>query len=135
MPRLPTMRVIGSQAISTRLLVELAPVGRASVAVIAGSPGPSRAGHQFAARPAPLGFLVDGARRHGPQLPDDRSVHAGHRRREVRARWFVHERHELVGEARHRAADADAADVGTPADAVDPAALGHVALYDRAPAA
>src|SRR5262249_40594167 len=40
-----------------------------------------------------------------------------------------------VGEAGHRAADADAADVGTAADAGHPAALGHVAFDDRAPAA
>src|SRR4029079_19527052 len=35
----------------------------------------------------------------------------------------------------HRAADADAADVGTAADTVDPAPFGNVALDDRAPAA
>src|SRR4051794_20746891 len=43
--------------------------------------------------------------------------------------------HELVGEAGHRAADADAADVGTAADAVHPAALADVALHHRPPAA
>ena len=56
---------------------------------------------------------------------------AGHER----AGGRVHERLELVREARHRAADADAADVRAAAHAVDPAALGHVALDDRAPAA
>src|SRR6185295_3763284 len=55
-------------------------------------------------------------------------------RREPAAGGLVHERHELVGEAGHRAADADPADVGTAAHAVDPAALGHVALDHRAPA-
>src|SRR5262249_56969816 len=42
---------------------------------------------------------------------------------------------ELVGEAGHGAGDADAADVRAAADAVDPAALGHVALDHRSPAA
>ena len=51
--------------------------GGLSVAVMAGSPGPLRAGHELAARPAPLGFLVDGARGHRAQLPDGRAVHAG----------------------------------------------------------
>src|SRR5688500_4428176 len=47
----------------------------------------------------------------------------------------LHERHELVGKARHRASDADAAHVRASADTVHPAALGHVALGDRAFAA
>src|SRR5262245_25754575 len=47
----------------------------------------------------------------------------------------VHERHEPVGEAGHRARHADAADVGAAADAVHPAANGDVALDDRAAAA
>src|SRR4029450_12128776 len=51
------------------------------------------------------------------------------------AGWRVHERHELVREARHRAPDADAAHVRAAADADDPAALGHVPLDDGAPAA
>ena len=55
-------------------------------------------------------------------------------RRQQRARRLIHERHELVGKARHRAADADAADVRAAADARHPAALADVALHDRAPA-
>src|SRR6185369_14057019 len=43
--------------------------------------------------------------------------------------------HELVRKARHGAADTDAADVRTAADAADPAALRHVALHHRPPAA
>ena len=53
----------------------------------------------------------------------------------LRARRLVHERHELVGEAGHGAADADAADVGAAADAGHPAALGDVAVDHRTPAA
>src|SRR6202011_5721829 len=47
----------------------------------------------------------------------------------------VHEWHELVGEARHGAAYADAADVRATTDTVHPSALGHVALDCRAPTA
>src|ERR671913_349980 len=85
MPRLPTIRVIGSQAISTRLALGVLPVSRVCVAVMAGSPGPLRAGHELAARSAPLGFLVDGAGRHRAQPPDRRSVQARRRRRELAA--------------------------------------------------
>ena len=53
----------------------------------------------------------------------------------LRAGRLVHERHELVGEAGHGAADADAADVGAAADAGHPAALGDVAVDHRPPAA
>ena len=47
----------------------------------------------------------------------------------------VHEGQEVVGEARHRAGDADAADVGAAADTVHPAARRDVALGDRPRAA
>src|SRR3954451_10472726 len=137
MPRLPTIRVIGSQAMSTRFPVGVVPVVRGSVAVIVccPSPGPLRAGHELGRRPAPLGLLVGGAGRHLPQPSDGRAVDAGCGGRGLRARRFVHEGHELVGEAGHGAADADPADVRAPAHAVDPAPLGHVALHHRAPAA
>src|SRR4051812_43887144 len=98
MPRLPTIRVIGSQAISTRLLVEVVPVGRASVAVMAGSPGPSRAGHELAGRSAPLGFLVHRAGGHGPQPPDRGAVRPHGGGGELAAGRLVHEGHELVRE-------------------------------------
>src|SRR5262245_23275906 len=61
----------------------------------------------------------------------ERGEVGGHHAVAVRA----HERHVLVWEARHRAADADAAHVGAAADAVHPPAPGHVALGDRAFAA
>src|SRR5262249_14801323 len=48
---------------------------------------------------------------------------------------FAQERHELAREARHRAADADAADIRASADAVHPTALRHVALDHWSPAA
>src|SRR6185369_12262243 len=66
---------------------------------------------------------------------DERTVDLDERARERAAGRLVHERHELVREARHRAGDADAADVRTAADAVHPAALRYVAVDDRPPAA
>ena len=51
------------------------------------------------------------------------------------ARRGIHEGHELVGKARHGAADADPAHVGAAADPVHPAALGDVAVDHRTPAA
>src|SRR3954451_10186073 len=83
----------------------------------------------------PLRFLVDGDVGDAAHPPDEGPVwlddHAGEA-----ATWrLVHERHELVREAGHGAADADAADVGAAAHAVHPAALGHVAVDDRPPAA
>src|SRR5688572_11392705 len=51
---------------------------------------------------------------------------AGHRR--------LHERHELVREPGHGAADADAADVGAATHPVDPPAFGDVAAHHLAPA-
>src|ERR1700722_15187745 len=53
---------------------------------------------------------------------------------ELRTRRFIHEGHELVREARHRAADADAAHVGTATNAIHPPALRHVAIHNRPPA-
>src|SRR6476619_5450750 len=96
MPRLPTMRVIGSHDMSTRFGSErLAPL-RWSVAVIGvllvvrrallaalflssacaarRSPGRSVAGLDLLSGDPPLRFLVDGLRGDGPQLPDEVAV-------------------------------------------------------------
>src|SRR5262245_42759377 len=129
MPRLPTILVTGSHAISTRsgffaVVIESAP-----------SPVGLVAGQQLVALGSPLRLLVHRFHGEAAQRPDDRAVHAAGRGGHLRPGWLVHERHELVREARHGAGDADAAHVGAPADAVDPAALGHVALDHRAPAA
>src|SRR5262252_9823897 len=68
------------------------------------------------------------------ERPDDGAVDAARGRRHSAPRRFVHEGHELVGKAGHGAADADAADVGTAADAGHPPALGDVAHDHRTPA-
>src|SRR3984885_14116529 len=129
MPRLPTILVIGSQAISVSSFLPPA------VVVIADSPRLLVAGEQFGALGAPLRLLVSRLGGEGPQGAEDRAVHAAGGGGPPRAGRLVHERHELVGEARHRARDADPAHVGATADAVDPAALGHVALDHGSPAA
>src|SRR5882672_5159392 len=126
MPRLPTILVMGSQVIS---------VSSGAASVVIASPRLLVAGAEFGALHAPLRFLVQGAGGIATEAAYHRAVHTARGRRHGRARRLVHERHELVGEAGHRAGDADAAHVGTAAHAVDPAALGHVALHNRAPTA
>src|SRR6478672_13783327 len=135
MPRLPTIRVTGSQAISTTSVFEVEVFrGSVMVIVVLPSPGLLVAGLELAALGPPARFLVQRLGGDAPKPLDGPAVDRAAPRRELRARRLVHERHELVREARHRAADADAADVRAAADAVDPAALRHVALDDRAPA-
>src|SRR3954453_22806712 len=83
----------------------------------------------------PLRLFVDRIVGDFPQAADELAIFANARRGDTRAGGLIHERHELVREARHGAADADAAHVGAAADAAHPSALGHVAVHDRAPAA
>src|SRR5581483_7097413 len=126
MPRLPTILVMGSQVIS---------VSSGAASVVIASPRLLVAGAEFGALHAPLRFLVDRLGGEAPQAADHRPVHAAGGGGHGRARRLVHERHELVRAAGHRAGDADAAHVRAAAHAVDPAALGHVALDHRTPAA
>src|SRR6185312_4295694 len=104
MPRLPTIRVIGSQDMSTRLpawarasfsgmvTVAIAPILSLGLVVRRGS----IACGQFGARVAPLRLLVDGPVRHAPERADQSAVEADRRRRQPGAGRFVHEWHELV---------------------------------------
>src|ERR1035438_5923093 len=132
MPRLPTIRVMGSQAISVSwALSEVVGISFSTVVIV--SPSLLVAGAEFRALRAPLRFLVRGAGGEAAQAADHGAVHSAGGRGHRRARRLVHERHELVGEPRHRAGDADAAHVRAAADAVDPAPLGHVALDHGAP--
>src|SRR5712675_2768200 len=126
MPRLPTILVMGSQVIS---------VSSGAASVVIASPRLLVAGAEFGALHAPLRFLVQGAGGIAAEAAYHRAVHTARGRRHRRARRLVHERHELVREAGHGAGNADAAHVGAAADAVDPAALGDVALDHRPPAA
>src|SRR5689334_13018425 len=81
----------------------------------------------------PLRFFVDGAVGDLAKVADHRAVQTRCSCGNLAAGRFIHERHELVRETGHRAADADATDVRAAADTVDPAPFRHVALDDRAP--
>src|SRR5271156_205463 len=135
MPRLPTIRVIGSQVISVSSASPAPVDGGYSSEVIVCSPRLLVAGTEFGALRAPLRFLVQRLGGEAPEAAYDRAVHAAGGRRDRRARRLIHERHELVREAGHRAGDADAAHIRAAAHAVDPAPLGHVAFHHRTPAA
>src|SRR5580700_4015447 len=127
---------MGSQVISVSSGVSPAPPDSPySSAVIVCSPRLLVAGAEFGALHAPARFLIRRAGGETAEAAYDRAVHAAGGRRDARPGRLVHERHELVGEPGHRAGDADAADVRAAAHAVDPAALGHVALDHWSPAA
>src|SRR6478752_7344087 len=141
---------MGSQDISTRSagsleLLEIVDVivlglpGRTGYRVVVQGdrwlPGALGAGGQRAAPVSPLRFLVKGSHGHPAQGADRGPVRAGGGGGKFATRWFVHEGHELVREAGHRAADADSADIGAAAHPVDPATFGHIAFDDRTPAA
>src|SRR5579871_2495085 len=83
---------------------------------------------------APGRLLIQRCLGEAPQSVDGAAVSGDRVRRKERTGRLVHERHELVGKARHRAADADPTHVGASADAVHPAALAHIALHHRTPA-
>src|SRR6202030_4686944 len=136
-PRLPTILVIGSQDTSTRT-GSLVRVGSFSTTVMlqfSSVGGRPVAGGELGPRVPPSGLLVDSGVGDLAQCADRGAVHPDDPGRQMRAGRFIHEGHELVREARHRAADADAADVGAAADAGHPAALGDVAVDHRTPAA
>src|ERR671922_2895787 len=136
MPRLPTILVIGSQAMSTSFPASGLTFSRvAMLSALLVAPARGVAGGELVAVVAPLRLLVDRLVRDRPQAADHRSVNAREHGRNAAPGRLVHERHELVGEARHRAADADAADVGAAADTGHPPPLRDVAVDHRAPAA
>src|SRR3954470_7824726 len=133
MPRLPTMRVIGSHAMST--MRPASGLTGSRVAAMSVPPAWVVACRQLRLVVPPLRFLVDGRVGHRAQAPHRLAVEADHARGHAAAGWRVHERHELVREAGHRAADADAAHVRASADAGHPASLGDVAVDHGSPAA
>src|SRR5215831_15978291 len=144
MPRLPTIRVIGSQDISTsfRSLTGASRAGAVAVAMLFLLSLVARAvgvgvvsGGELGAAVPPLRLLIDRGVGETPQVADELPVEAGELGRDHAAGRLVHEGHELVGEAGHGAGDADPADVGAAADARHPAALGDVAVDDGPPAA
>src|SRR5947208_9219037 len=139
MPRFPTIRLMGSQFISTMFVGRSSTRSRGSTRVAMSSslllPPRPVAGRELGALVAPLGLLVHRVVGDAAQRAYHPTVRSTGRRGNLAARRLVHKRHELVGEAGHGAGDADAADVRAAADAVHPATLGHVAVDDRPPAA
>src|SRR3954462_4266904 len=135
MPRLPTMRVTGSQDIS--LTVTFWSCGASVAAMFPPLPALGVTGRELGAVVPPLGFVVELALDGLLAAPaQDRAVaELREVRRELAVGVLVHEGHVLVGEARHRARHADPADVGTAAHVALPAAQRHVALDHRALAA
>src|SRR3954465_781753 len=119
MPRLPTIRVIGSHDISTSLLfwagasrlgsVTVAKVSLLFLARAIVGRG-MVAGGKLVAAVAPLRLLVGRLVGHRPQVADDTAVNVDEGGGHDRAGRLVHEGHELVGEAGHGTSDADAAD-------------------------
>src|SRR5579862_3724072 len=108
-PRLPTMRVMGSQFISTNLREEVGvPFSEDVMVAIISAPficllvrsGPVSGG-EFGARLPPLRFFVDGFVGECAQRADHLSVGANAHARDFRPRRFVHEGHEFVRESRH----------------------------------
>src|ERR1700716_401464 len=91
-------------------------------------------GRQLCPRMTPLRLFVDGILGYRAQGADGPAISADGRARDFRSRGFIHERHELIGESRHGAADADSAHVGAAANSGHPAALGHIAVHYRTPA-
>src|SRR3978361_103264 len=97
MPRLPTMRVMGSHDISTTSLSSVSVCAGASWIFVIGGPSPVLlvAGCQFA-RVAPLGLLLERGVRDAAQAADDAAVRRARSHRDLAAGRLVHERHELV---------------------------------------
>src|ERR1700758_1636940 len=98
MPRLPTIRVIGSQFISTSPLLSVLNavamfallLGRRPLVEIRRSVrSPTRlvASGERAARPSPLRLLVDGRIGEAAQRSHDAADETGGARRHLRARW------------------------------------------------
>src|SRR6476659_9176606 len=140
------MRVIGSQFISTMLAGFFAAIGFvADIDIVGCLPwtlgrmtSVARrlvAGRELRTCVAPLGLLIEGRVGERPQRADEPSVRLDEGRRKDRARRLVHEWHELVGKAWHRATNANAANIGTSTHAGHPSPFGDIALDDRAPAA
>src|SRR5579875_625581 len=143
MPRLPTIRVIGSHAISTSPSPAVARGTLVAAVVILRWPPISLpllpvalvTAEQLLAPGAPLGLVVHGVVGDLAKPSHGGAEHARSERRHPGARRLVHERHELVREPWHRAPDADPPDVRAAAHPVHPTPLGHVAVDDRSPAA
>src|ERR1700686_1804106 len=82
----------------------------------------------------PLGFFVHRVLRDRTERPNSTAIDTDASRRNSRPWGFVHEWHELVGEAGHGAADADAAYVWATANSGHPSPFRYVTVDHRPPA-
>src|SRR5271165_6283611 len=83
----------------------------------------------------PLRFFIDGRIGERAEGANRFTVGPDGCARELGPRRFIHERHKLIREAGHCAADTDAAYIRAAADSGHPSALGHIAVHNRTPAA
>src|SRR4029434_2089338 len=83
----------------------------------------------------PLRFFIDSPFSNAAQTSNQLSINSADPRGNLAPRMFVHKWHALVRERGHRTAHENSPHVWTAADAVDPAAFGHVAFDHRSPAA
>src|SRR4051795_5485700 len=116
MPRLPTMRVTGSHAMSTMLRLPGSTRSRIAMSTVlsraerrrepsAARPARLVAGGQLGAVGAPLRLPVHRPVGDAGPPAGGGAVGAAERGRETATGRLVHERHELVGKAGHGAAD------------------------------
>src|ERR1700726_4636773 len=82
----------------------------------------------------PLRFFINSGVRNRTQFAQHAAPQTNDLGGERGTRRRVHERHELVREPRHRAADANPTDIRATANAGHPAAFRHVAVHNRSPA-
>src|SRR5580692_7677460 len=83
----------------------------------------------------PLRFFVDRVVGDRTQRSDGAAVNADGSGRHSRAGRFIHKGHEFVREARHGAADTNAADIRTPPNSSHPTSFRDIAVHHRPPAA
>src|ERR1700733_15256424 len=103
MPRLPTMRVIGSQFIWTRFFLSIG-VSFIGVVIVLIVSAPldfsvaawAIAGGQFRPWMAPLRFLVSRLIRETAQRANCTAIKPDRSGRHFRTRGFIHKRHELI---------------------------------------
>src|ERR1700733_4492720 len=138
MPRLPTIRVMGSQFISTRLRFFCGTSDKVSgyVAIAIFLSLVCRwaiASGEFGPAVPPSRLFVQGGVGEAAHGPNKVAIGANDICRELCSGRLVHERHELIRKPRHGAANADAAHIRAAANAAHPAALGDITIDDRTP--
>src|SRR4051794_15633541 len=89
---------------------------------------------ELLARMSPFRLFVNGVVGDLAQRSYGAAINSNGARRNGRPGRFIHERHELIRKAGHRAANTDAADVRTSADTCHPTPFRNIAVHYRTPA-